>query len=128
MNHPPVIPRGNRLRREGTYSEGRESGLTGNPDIPDPPSDGPTDLRSRLGRGRRAVLSLITTLPRVLGLVWSASRVLTIGLAIATILSGVIPAVTAYIAKLLIDAVVRAIAVNADPSLPATVTFGPLTV
>jgi len=30
----------------------------------------------------------------------------------------------AYIAKLLIDAVVRAIAVNADPSLPATVTFG----
>ena len=36
------------------------------------------------------------------------------------------PAITAYIAKLLIDAVVRAIAVNANPALPATITFGPL--
>jgi ATP-binding cassette subfamily B protein len=115
------------LRREQRYSEGRESGLSGNPDIPDPPSDGPTDLRSRLARGREAVLALISTLPRVLGLVWSASRVLTIGLAVATILGGIVPAATAYIAKLLIDAVVRAIAVNADPSLPATVTVGPLT-
>ncbi|MEA2577064.1 MAG: ATP-binding cassette, subfamily bacterial [Chloroflexota bacterium] len=128
MSHPPVIPRGNRFRRDRLQSEGRESGLTGNPDIPDPPNDGPTDLRSRLGRGRQAVLALITTLPRVLGLVWTASRVLTIGLAIATILSGIVPAITAYIAKLLIDAVVRAIAVNADPSLPATITVGPLTV
>ena len=127
MSHPPVIPRGNRLRREQRYSEGRESGLSGNPDIPDPPSDGPTDLRSRLARGREAVLALISTLPRVLGLVWSASRVLTIGLAVATILGGIVPAATAYIAKLLIDAVVRAIAVNADPSLPATVTVGPVT-
>ena len=107
--------------------EGRESGLTGDPDIPDPPNDDPTDLRSRLGRARQAVQALISTLPRVLGLVWSASRVLTIGLAIATILAGITPAATAYIAKLLIDAVVRAIALNADPSLPATITFGPLT-
>jgi ATP-binding cassette subfamily B protein len=110
------------LRREQHYSEGRESGLSGNADIPDPPNDGPTDLRGRLTRGRQAVLALMSTLPRVVGLVWSASRVLTIGLAIATILSGVVPAITAYIAKLLIDAVVRAIAVNADPSLPHTVT------
>jgi ATP-binding cassette subfamily B protein len=128
VNHPPVIPRGNRLRREQRYSEGRESGLSGNADIPDPPRDGPTDLRGRLARGREAVLALMSTLPRVVGLVWAASRILTIGLAAATILGGVVPAITAYIAKLLIDAVVRAIAVNADPSLPATATFGPLTV
>ena len=32
------------------------------------------------------------------------------------------PAITAYVAKLLIDAVVRAISVNANPSLPHTVT------
>jgi ATP-binding cassette subfamily B protein len=38
-----------------------------------------------------------------------------------------VPAITAYIAKLLIDAVVRAIALNADPTLPHTITFGPLT-
>ncbi len=41
-------------------------------------------------------------------------------------MAGVVPAITAYIAKLLIDAVVRAIAVNANPALPATITFGPL--
>ncbi|HET7702844.1 MAG TPA: ABC transporter ATP-binding protein [Candidatus Limnocylindrales bacterium] len=66
-------------------------------------------------------------MPRVLRLVWSASRWLTIGLAVATVLAGIVPAITAYIAKLLIDAVVRAIAVNANPALPATITFGPLT-
>jgi len=33
-----------------------------------------------------------------------------------------VPAITAYVAKLLIDAVVRAIGVNANPSLPHTVT------
>src|SRR6185369_15048498 len=100
----------------------RESGLSGNPDIPDPPSDGPTDLRGRLKRSREAVRALISTLPRVLGLVWSASRILTVGLATATILAGIVPAITAYVAKLLIDAVVRAIGVNANPSLPHTVT------
>ncbi len=62
----------------------------------------------------------------MIGLVWSASRVLTLGLAFATVLAGVVPAITAYVAKLLIDAVVRAIAVAANPSLPITVAFGPL--
>ena len=67
-------------------------------------------------------------MPRVLRLVWSASRVLTIGLATATILAGIVPAITAYVAKLLIDAVVRAITANAAPgSVPETVTWGPLT-
>ena len=84
-------------------------------------------MRGRLARAREAVRALAGTLPRVLRLVWSASRWLTIGLAFATVLAGIVPAVTAYIAKLLIDAVVRAIAVNANPALPATITFGPLT-
>jgi ATP-binding cassette subfamily B protein len=107
--------------------EGRASGLSGSPDIPDPPREGPTDLRGRLARAREAGRALLGTLPRVIGLVWSASRVLTIGLATATVLAGIVPAITAYVAKLLIDAVVRAIAVRADPSLPPNVTFGPLT-
>ena len=71
-------------------------------------------------RIREAARALISTLPRVLGLVWSASRVLTIGLAVATVLAGVVPAITAYVAKLLIDAVVRAISINAGANLPAT--------
>ncbi len=101
--------------------------MSGNPDIPDPPSDAPTDLRGRLTRTREAARALISTLPRVLGLVWSASRILTFGLAVATVLAGIVPAITAYIAKLLIDAVVRAIAVSAGANLSATVTVGPLT-
>jgi ATP-binding cassette subfamily B protein len=66
-------------------------------------------------------------LPRVLGLVWSASRILTFGLAVATVLAGVVPAITALIAKLLIDAVVRAITANVTGVAAATETFGPLT-
>jgi len=66
-------------------------------------------------------------LPRVLGLVWSASKVLTIGLAVATVLAGVVPAITALIAKLLIDAVVRAITANVTGVAAATENFGPLT-
>ena len=104
--------------------EGRESGLSGDPDIPDPPSDAPTDLRGRLKRGREAVAALAGTLPRVIGLVWQASRILTIGLAFATVLAGIVPAITAYVAKLLIDAVVKAIAANVSgvPAAPS----GPL--
>ena len=66
-------------------------------------------------------------MPRVLGLVWSASKVLTIGLAVATVLAGVVPAITALIAKLLIDAVVRAITANVTGVAAARETFGPLT-
>jgi ATP-binding cassette subfamily B protein len=107
--------------------EGRQSGLSGDPDIPDPEPEGPTDLRGRLKAGRDAVRALGGTLPRVLGLVWTASRILTIGLAIATVLAGIVPAITAYVAKLLIDAVVRAIAANVSGVPPAPQTLGPLT-
>jgi ATP-binding cassette subfamily B protein len=126
--HPPIIPRGSALRRtQRPGIEGRESGLSGNPDIPDPPSEGPTDLRGRLSRAREAVRALISTLPRVLGLVWSASKILTFGLAIATVLAGIVPAITALIAKQLIDAVVRAITANVSGVPAATETVGPLT-
>ncbi len=61
----------------------------------------------------------------MIGLVWSASPLLTIGLATATILAGIVPAATAYVAKLLIDAVVRGITIAANPSLPSTMPVGP---
>jgi ATP-binding cassette subfamily B protein len=63
--------------------------------------------------------------PRVIGLVWSASRILTIGLAIATILAGVVPAATALVAKYLINAVVTGIQIRANPALPDVVAIGP---
>ena len=112
-----------RLSRPGM--EGRESGLSGSPDIPDPPSDGPTDLRGRLARAAQAVRATAGAVPRVIGLVWAASRGLTIGLAIATIFAGIVPAITAIVAKLLIDAVVTAISVRANPALPDVVAVGP---
>jgi ATP-binding cassette subfamily B protein len=62
----------------------------------------------------------------VIGLVWTASRILTIGLAFATVLAGVVPAITALIAKQLIDAVVRAITANVTGVAAAKETFGPL--
>ena len=108
--------------------QGRDSGLSGSPDIPDPPDDGPTDLRGRLAAARQAVRATAGAVPRVIGLVWAASHWLTIGLATATILAGVIPAITAYIAKLLIDAVVTAITVRANPALPDVTAIGPLSV
>ncbi|HEY8437708.1 MAG TPA: ABC transporter ATP-binding protein [Candidatus Limnocylindrales bacterium] len=64
-------------------------------------------------------------MPRVIGLVWSASRILTIGLAIATILAGVVPAATALVAKYLINAVVTGIQIRANPALPDVVAIGP---
>jgi ATP-binding cassette, subfamily B, bacterial len=83
----------------------KESGLTGSPEIPEAPPDGPRDLRSRWRSLRRAVGGTWVALPRVMRLVWGTSRPLTIGLAVATILAGVTPAISAVTAKLLINAV-----------------------
>ena len=110
--HPPIIPRGNRFRRRAPGIEGRESGLSGNPDIPDPPNEGPTDLRGRLTRAREAVRALIGTLParprpRLVG-----ERILTSGSPSRRSSPGSCPRSRPYIAKLLIDAVVRAITAN----------------
>ncbi len=74
---------------------------------------------SRRGRQARAddsdiltpgmVLTAFTSLPRVLGLVWRVQPVSTIVLGALYLTQGVVPTLTAYISKLLIDAVVRAI-------------------
>ncbi len=126
MSGPPLIPRNSHHRKQLRAGiEGTQSGLTGSPDIPDPPDDSPTDWRSRLRRIRDEVRAMVGTMPRVLGLVWSASRILTVGLAFATIVAGLVPAITAYVAKLLIDAVVAAITVRATPGASDAVVVGP---
>ena len=48
-DHPPRQRDAAPLAGQGT--QGRESGLTGDPDIPDPPEEGPTDLRGRIEPG-----------------------------------------------------------------------------
>jgi ATP-binding cassette subfamily B protein len=56
-------------------------------------------------------------LPRVMQLVWGASRALTLVLAITTILAGFVPAIQAYVAKLLVNAVVQAIFIHRGHAL-----------
>jgi ABC-type multidrug transport system fused ATPase/permease subunit len=47
---------------------------------------------------------------RALALVWQTSRTLTLGLALCTLVAGVLPAVAAWIGQLIVDAVVAAMA------------------
>jgi ATP-binding cassette subfamily B protein len=104
----------------------KQSGLTGSPDIPEPPADKPRDLRGRWLAIRQAARGTMAALPRVLRLVWDASPVLTVGLAAATVFAGITPAATAYTGKLLINAVVAAIQIRARGLPDQTVLSVPL--
>ncbi|WP_285640749.1 ABC transporter ATP-binding protein [Lentzea sp. NBRC 102530] len=102
-----ALGRRNRRRRASTVPD---SGLTGPVDIPEPTQDDePKDLRSRLKRVRTSVVGTVRGLPKVARLTWEASPALTIVLALITVLAGLLPTVTAYVAKLLLDSVVAAI-------------------
>jgi ATP-binding cassette subfamily B protein len=57
----------------------------------------------------RQVLTAFTSLPRVLKLVWRVQPASTVALGLLYLAQGIIPALTAYVSKLLIDAVVLAI-------------------
>lgn len=102
-----VLGRRGRRRRASTVPD---SGLTGPVDIPEPTQDDePKDLRSRLKRAKTSVAGTVRGLPKVAKLTWQASPVLTVLLTLITVLSGLLPTATAYIAKLLLDSVVAAI-------------------
>ena len=49
---------------------------------------------------------------RAIALVWSTHRGLTVGLALLTLAAGLMPAGIAYLGKLIVDAVVGALAAN----------------
>jgi ATP-binding cassette subfamily B protein len=87
-----------------------DSGLTGPVDIPEPePEEQSKDLRSRIKRLRESVTGTVRGLPKVALLTWQASPILTIAIGVVTLIAGLLPTVTAYAAKLLLDAVVAAI-------------------
>ncbi|SFO22007.1 ATP-binding cassette, subfamily B [Amycolatopsis rubida] len=87
-----------------------DSGLTGPVDIPEPEQpEQPKGLRARLSRMRTSVAGTVRGLPKVAKLTWQASPTLTILLVVVTMASGLLPTVTAYIAKILLDSVVAAI-------------------
>ncbi len=95
------------------------SGLTGDPVIEEPQEpQGPKDLRSRWRNLKQSVAGTTAALPRVIRLVWDASPAVTLGLFAATVVAGLIPAVSAYTSKLLINAVVHGIVVrNSKPPI-----------
>jgi ATP-binding cassette subfamily B protein len=83
------------------------SGLTGDPAIAEPPvQQGPKDLRGRWQNLKQSVAGTTAALPRVLRIVWDASPSITVGLFATTVVAGVIPAISAYTSKLLVNAVV----------------------
>jgi ATP-binding cassette subfamily B protein len=101
-------------RRERDGGPPPVSGLTGPPELVEPPPDeGPKSLRERWAEIRQAVAGTMAALPRVIRLVWQASPGLTIALFVVTAISGVVPAATAYTAKLLINSVLNGIDVHA---------------
>src|SRR5467141_1990070 len=100
-------------RRKSADSGPANSGLTGDPGVEQPPEDqGPKDLRGRWLNFKQSVTGTTTALPRVLRLVWDASPSITLALFATTAVAGVIPAASAYTAKLLTNAVVQGIAIH----------------
>ncbi len=86
------------------------SGLSGPADVAD--DDKRTErrpLRQRWSEFRRSFQGTLVALPRVLRLVWEASAASTLILFAVTVLSGFMPAATAFVAKLLVNAVVHGI-------------------
>src|SRR5260370_2137101 len=114
-------------RRKSADTGPANSGLTGDPEIEQPPEDqGPKDLRSRWLNFKQSVTGTSTALPRVLRLVWDSSPAITLALFATTAIAGVIPAASAYAAKLLTNAVVQGIAIHSfhQPDRE-TFTLGP---
>ncbi len=108
-HHPPTPPP-RRPRRQQSNDAPPVTSTSAGPD------EHKTRPRALVAAGRRrlhatvnAVRSTLAGLPRVLGLVWDASRALTLVLALATILAGIVPTAQAYTTKLLVNAIVQGI-------------------
>jgi ATP-binding cassette subfamily B protein len=118
------------LRRRGNRRQPTtvaDSGLTGPVDIPEPkPGNEPAGVAARLRRMRESAVGTVRALPRVFQLTWEASRPLTITIILATVISGLVPTATAYVAKLLMDAVVEAIQIHSLHRPDSTVLAVPL--
>src|ERR1700730_4957277 len=100
-------------RRKSADTGPANSGISGDPGVEQPPEDqGPKDLRGRWLNFKQSVTGTTAALPRVLRLVWDASPGTTVALFATTAIAGVIPAISAYTSKLLINAVVQGILIH----------------
>jgi ATP-binding cassette, subfamily B, bacterial len=90
------------------------SGISGGPELEEPHmGERPRGLRSRWRSLRQTMTGTSAGLPKVLRLIWQASPWLTIGLGVVTVIAGLVPAASAAIARLLVNAVVDGIANHA---------------
>src|SRR2546426_3470903 len=102
-----------RQRARNAETGPANSGLTGDPVIEEPVQpQGPKDLRGRWRNLKESVRGTTAALPEVIRLVWDASPAITAGLFAATVVAGVVPAMSAYTSKLLVNAVVAGIIIN----------------
>src|SRR5438128_1391228 len=106
------------------------SGLEGDPVTEEPQQpEGPKDRRGRWRNLKQSVRGTVAALPRVIRLVWDASPAITTGLFAVTVIAGIIPAISAYMSKLLVNAVVLGIEVHNHPNTVADAVrfdFGPI--
>jgi ATP-binding cassette, subfamily B, bacterial len=115
-------------RRQNAETGPANSGLTGDPGLEEPAApEGPKDLRGRWLNFRQSFGGTLAALPQVTRLVWEASPGITLGLFAATVLAGLTPAASAYISKLLVNAVVAGIKIHAThaPDRLPPFTLGP---
>src|SRR5437763_16599373 len=106
---------GQGFARPGPYASRRRAGGGpggSNGHAPGTDAPGPRGLRERVRATLAATRATLAGFPRVLALVWGASKPLTLTLAVATALAGPVPPAQAYTAKLLINALVRAIFIH----------------
>ncbi|HEY8740009.1 MAG TPA: ABC transporter ATP-binding protein [Candidatus Dormibacteraeota bacterium] len=92
-----------------------KSGLSGSANVEEgPKKEAPRNLRERWTVIRDSVRGTFLAMPRVFRLVWEASPRATLTLAVVTVVTGILPALTAYLGKLLINAVVAAIVIRSN--------------
>jgi len=78
---------------------------------------------SRPSLGSPQLLSVFRQLKHGLGLVWTTSRGLSVVLAVASLLAGLLPAAAAWVGKLIVDSVVRAAESGAAEDQRAALTW-----
>ena len=94
------------MRQRGSSKrDGEEGGAT----------PAPRNLRQRWVKFRAESRTTFAGLPRAFGLVWTANRWFTVGLALFAVIGGILPVATAWVSKLLIDAVVAAASQGGGP-------------
>ena len=98
-------------------------GGRGGPAEPSVDEAEPLSARARLRKLRAEAGATLAGIPRALQLVWHSHRGYTIGMVVFSILFGFLPAVTAWLGKLLIDAVVAAMTGGARQDLVNTVIW-----